>query len=97
MTDMRITSNLIGTAAFSGKATAQLDRCSVTFVLPDGDERDGDSQTSIQLKKQDGKAIAGEDNVAPGQHMKDPGTYGPYNLRCRLRSTRRPTRLVSAR
>src|ERR1051326_1917104 len=57
-----------------------LDRSSVMFVLPDGDDRDHDTGTSIFIKKQDGKAMAGDPNVAPGQHLKDPGTYGPYNL-----------------
>src|SRR5437868_1893559 len=75
-----IKSNLIGVRNFGGQDTATLDRASVTFILPDGDDRDHDTRTSIQLKKQDGTAIAGDGDVAPGQHFKDPGTYGPYNL-----------------
>lgn len=77
---MMITSDLIDVPGVGFAQRATLERSSVTFVLPDGDDRDHDSQTSIQLKKQDGTAFSGEDNVAPGQHMKDPGTYGPYNL-----------------
>jgi hypothetical protein len=75
-----IKSSLIGSAISKAFDTATLDRAGVTFILPDGDDRDHDTVTSIQLKKQDGKAIAGDGDVAPGQHFKDPGTYGPYNL-----------------
>lgn len=77
---MIITSDLIGDPRSGAAEPGTLDRASVTFVMPDGDDRDHDTRTSIQLKKQDGTAMAGDGDVAPGQHLKDPGTYGPYNL-----------------
>jgi hypothetical protein len=82
MPKLIIQTSLLGTAAAAKgmKATAVLDRCSVMFVLPDGDDRDHDTGISVFLRKQDGKAMAGDPNVAPGQHFSDPGTYGPYNL-----------------
>jgi len=75
-----VNSDFLAHPAFAGRSSATIDRCSVIFALPDGDDRDHDTVTSVFLKKQDGTAIAGDPNVAPGQHLKDPGTYGPYNL-----------------
>lgn len=78
-----IKSTLFDNVAARGRAldpNATLDRVAVLFVLPDGDDRDSDTGISVFLKKQNGTAAAGDPNVAPGQHFKDPGTYGPYNL-----------------
>jgi hypothetical protein len=75
-----VTSSFLNHAAFTNDPAATIDRSSVIFALPDGDDRDHDTITSVFIKKQDGTAISGDPNVAPGQHLKDPGTYGPYNL-----------------
>ena len=90
MPDLMITSNLIGTTV-GGSANAMLERSSVVFALPDGDDRDHDSQTSIQLKKQDGRAIAGEDNVAPGR---TPAPTARTTFQCRLQLTSQRTSLA---
>lgn len=72
-----ISSNLVDPQT---KAPGTLIGVTVMFVLPDGDDRDHDTRTSFQLKRQNGTAIAGDPDVAPGQHMADPGTYGPYKI-----------------
>ncbi len=59
---------------------AQIYKATVTFVLPSGDDRDYDTVTQIIVRGANGKVIAENDNVAPGQHLSDPGTYGPYGL-----------------
>jgi hypothetical protein len=51
----------------------------VEFVVPQCDDRDHDTRTSITIKKGD-LVIASEDNVAPGMHLPDPGHYGPFYL-----------------
>jgi hypothetical protein len=59
---------------------ARIYKATVTFVLPSGDDRDYDTVTQIIVRKANGSVIAENDNVAPGQHLSDPGTYGPYAL-----------------
>jgi|ERR1039458_9509951 hypothetical protein len=59
---------------------AQIYKATVTFVLPSGDDRDFDTVTQIVVRGANGAVIAENDNVAPGQHLVDPGTYGPYAL-----------------
>ncbi len=59
---------------------AQLNKSAVTFVLPQGDNKDFDTRVRIYVKKKDGSIIAQNENVAPGQPFPDPGTYGPYDL-----------------
>jgi hypothetical protein len=51
----------------------------ITFQLPKCDDRDHDTLTKAWVT-QGNTVIAENDNVAPGQQLGDPGTYGPYSL-----------------
>jgi|ERR1017187_3600943 hypothetical protein len=59
---------------------AQLIKAQVTFIMPKGDDRDGDTDIQIIVRKSNGNVIAQDFNVAPDQRFADPGTYGPFNI-----------------
>jgi type 1 fimbria pilin len=48
--------------------------------MPDGDDRDKDTGIAVRVYKADGTIIVWNNNVAPDQHLTDPGTYGPFGL-----------------
>jgi hypothetical protein len=51
----------------------------VIFVMPRGDGRDYDTRIAVEVTSGDVEA-AQNDNLAPGQSFKDPGTYGPFAI-----------------
>jgi hypothetical protein len=76
-----ITLTLISSlAALVQTAAAQtLAAVNVRFVMPKCDDRDHDTRTSVWIEK-GGAVFARDNNVAPNQHLVDPGNYGPYAI-----------------
>jgi hypothetical protein len=59
---------------------SQIIRAVVTFIMPDGDDRDADTGIAVRVYDASHTIIVWNNNVAPNVHMTDPGTWGPYGL-----------------
>lgn len=60
---------------------------SVTFVMPDCDDKNHDTTVDVTIVK-DGVLIAEGQNLADNQEFDDPGKYGPFPLAIRQAVTK---------
>lgn len=58
---------------------SQINRATVTFLVPPGGSRKADTETQLLVKSVNGSSLASGQNLAEGVQMQ-PGAYGPYEL-----------------